>query len=254
MSTPLSSAFESLISEAVKHEISGWDFSFIDGRIQVEDLSWNYREIVSKRINPDISLLDMGTGGGEFLASFSGLPKNTIATEGHLPNVPIARKKLEPLGIQVVETSNDLTLPFDDHYFELVINRHEAYSPNEVYRILKRGGRFISQQVGGENNFRLNELLQDNPTKSFEKWNLDNAVKEIEVAGFEICEKGEAFPTTRFLDIGAIVYYLRMIPWQFPDFTLDKYRDRLFKIHQQIQVKGSLKIQSHRFYFEALKS
>ena len=96
--------------------------------------------------------------------------------------------------------------------------------------------------------------MQDNPTKSFEKWNLDNAVKEIEVAGFEICEKGEAFPTTRFLDIGAIVYYLRMIPWQFPDFTLDKYRDRLFKIHQQIQAKGSLKIQSHRFYFEALKS
>ena len=91
-------SFESLISEALKQEISGWNFSFIDGRIQVEDLSWNYREIVSKRINPDISLLDMGTGGGEFLASFSGLPKNTIATEGHLPNVPIARKKLEPPG------------------------------------------------------------------------------------------------------------------------------------------------------------
>ncbi len=254
MSTPLSSAFESLISESIKHEIRGWDFSPIKGRIQEEEPGWNYREIVSAWIEPGISLLDMGTGGGEFLASLSAIPESTFATEGHSPNVPIARKKLDPLGIQVIEVRDDLKLPFDDHYFDLVINRHEVYLPNEVYRILKRGGRFITQQVGGENNFRLNEILQDNPMKSFENWNLDNAVKEIEIAGFEIGERVEAFPTTRFLDIGAIVYYLRMIPWQFPDFTLDKYRERLFKIHQQIQKEGPLEVQSHRFYIESIKA
>ena len=254
MSTPLSSAFESLISEALKQEIQGWDFSFIEGRIQEEEPGWNYREIVSAWIKPEIYLLDMGTGGGEFLASLSALPESTFATEGYSPNVPTARKKLEPLGIQVIEISDTLKLPFDDHYFDLVINRHEAYAPKEVYRILKRGGRFITQQVGGENNFRLNELIQDNPTKSFEKWNLDNAVKELEIAGFEIDERVEAFPTTRFLDIGAIVYYLRMIRWQILDFTVDKYRERLFKIHQQIQIEGNLKVQSHRFYIEAIKA
>ena len=45
-----------------------------------------------------------------------------------------------------------------------------------------------------------------------------------------------------------------MIPWQIPDLTLDKYRERLFKIHQQIQIEGNLKVQSHRFYIKAIKA
>ena len=92
--------FDSLISDALNHKISGWNFSYIEERSLMEDLKWNYREIVSSRFKPDITLLDMGTGGGELLASFRGLPENTIATEGYPPNVPVARKRLESLGIQ----------------------------------------------------------------------------------------------------------------------------------------------------------
>ncbi|MNJ78400.1 hypothetical protein D3C77_761450 [compost metagenome] len=33
-----------------------------------------------------------------------------------------------------------------------MINRHEAYSVQELNRILKPGGLFITQQVGGQNN------------------------------------------------------------------------------------------------------
>ena len=246
--------FDTLISEALNLKISGWDFSYIEERSLMEDLSWNYREIVYSRFKADMTLLDMGTGGGELLSSFSDLPDITIATEGYPPNVPVARKRLESLGIQVVEVSEDLTLPFDDKSFDLVINRHEAYSSDEVYRILKDDGQFITQQVGGSNDFRLNGLLQDIPTKNFEHWNLYFALKEVENAGFKIGEKREAFPKTQFLDVGAIVFYIRMTPYQFPDFSINKYRDGLFKIHQSIQEKGSLEVQSHRFYFEAYKS
>ena len=177
--------FDTLISEALNLKISGWDFSYIEERSLMEDLSWNYREIVYSRFKADMTLLDMGMGGGELLSSFSDLPDITIATEGYLPNVPVARKRLESLGIQVVEVSEDLTLPFDDKSFDLVINRHEAYSSDEVYRILKDDGQFITQQVGGSNDFRLNELLQDIPTKNFEHWNLDFALKEVGNAGFK---------------------------------------------------------------------
>ncbi len=246
-------SFDSLVSEALNHKISGWDFSYIEERSLVEDISWNYREIVSSRFKPDITLLDMGTGGGELLSSFSGLPENTFATEGYPPNISVARKRLESLGIQVVEVSEDLTLPFDDKLFDLVINRHEAHSSDEVYRILKDDGQFITQQVGGSNNFRLNELLQDIPTKNFEHWDLDFVLKEVENAGFKIGEKREAFSKTQFLDVGAIVFYIRMTTYQFPDFSIDKYHDGLIKIHQHIQENGCLEVQSHRFYFEAYK-
>ena len=41
-------------------------------------------------------------------------PSTIYATEGYAPNVPIARKKLEPLGVIVVEVTDDTALPFRD--------------------------------------------------------------------------------------------------------------------------------------------
>ena len=53
------------------------------------------------------TMLDMGTGGGEFLFSLHPLPKTVYATEGYKPNVPIARQRLEPLGVKVVYFEED---------------------------------------------------------------------------------------------------------------------------------------------------
>ena len=79
----------------------GWDFSHLQGRMHEDQLSWDYTSIVREALPGAASLLDMGTGGGEFLSSLEPLPPNTHATEGYAPNVPVARARLEPLGIQV---------------------------------------------------------------------------------------------------------------------------------------------------------
>jgi hypothetical protein len=47
------------------------------------------------------TLLDLDTGGGELLAASAPLPRRTIATEGWAPNVPVARDRLSPLGVEV---------------------------------------------------------------------------------------------------------------------------------------------------------
>jgi len=63
-------------SELLKHwleeeqaaHIHGWDFSHIQGKCDSEDdLPWDYRTIVKKYLKSDYELLDMDTGGGEFL-------------------------------------------------------------------------------------------------------------------------------------------------------------------------------------------
>ena len=78
------------------------------------------------------SMLDMGTGGGEFLSMLQPFPSTIYATEGYAPNVPIARKKLEPLGVTVVEVNDDTALPFQDGQFNLILNQHESYAASEV--------------------------------------------------------------------------------------------------------------------------
>ena len=55
--------------ESVAH-IHGWDFSHIEGRYTEEtDLPWNYQHIILDYLNPEMKLLDIDTGGGEFLLS-----------------------------------------------------------------------------------------------------------------------------------------------------------------------------------------
>ena len=55
--------------ESVAH-IHGWDFSHIEGKYTEEtDLPWNYQNIILDYLKPEMKLLDIDTGGGEFLLS-----------------------------------------------------------------------------------------------------------------------------------------------------------------------------------------
>jgi SAM-dependent methyltransferase len=128
------------------YPISGWDFSYLRDRMidDTNTLPWEYNTEVAAALQTARSMLDMGTGGGEFLASLPSLPPITCATEGYKPNVPIARQRLEPLGVTVNEIETDQQLAFEDDYFDLIINRHASYAPQEVYRILRPGGLFIT--------------------------------------------------------------------------------------------------------------
>ena len=47
----------------------GWDFSHIRGRVEEAPLPWDYKQKVLDFLKPQSVILDMGTGGGEFLLS-----------------------------------------------------------------------------------------------------------------------------------------------------------------------------------------
>lgn len=61
--------FLSLLKDMDK-EFSGWDFSFVSGtgRMNSGLLSWSYGSMVRTLIHQASTMLDMGTGGGEFLS------------------------------------------------------------------------------------------------------------------------------------------------------------------------------------------
>ncbi|MCH4569814.1 class I SAM-dependent methyltransferase [Bacillus sp. ES1-5] len=242
--------------ENANTNFSGWDFSFISetGRMKSEPLSWSYGSTAFQLMQHAESTLDMGTGGGEFLSKLQPFPSTIYATEGYAPNVPIARKKLEPLGITVVEVSDDTALPFQDGQFNLILNQHESYAASEVKRILSPNGTFLTQQVGGLDCAELNEHLGSPLNSEFASWSLEAACSELEENGFTILEEKEEFPFQRLYDIGAIVYYLKAIPWQIPDFTAERYYAELYRIHEIILQKGYFDVKQHRFIIKAIRS
>jgi SAM-dependent methyltransferase len=247
--------FNFLISEA-EHPFSGWNFSYIEDRVVNAPLTWSYTSKILPLVKNVESLLDMGTGGGEFLASLIALPKKTYATELYEPNVPIAQKTLEPLGVEVFTPESESQLPFGDEEFELVINRHEDYSEKEVWRVLKPNGIFVTQQVGDRNDAKLRlTLTGSEKSENDTEWNLEFAKNRLKASGFEILEGHENITLTRIFDIGAIVYYLKAVPWELPGFTVEKYYDKLLEIHDHIIKNGFLQLDenNHRFIIKARK-
>jgi SAM-dependent methyltransferase len=245
-------AFAQLIAGALQQEFSGWDFSYLDGRWSDGDLPWDYRRIVLEKSREVGSLLEMGTGGGELMSSLAPFPPITFATESYAPNVPIAQKRLASLGCQVIALRSDENLPFDDEYFDLVINRHETFSPRELYRVLRPGGSVVTQQVGGRHCIGLTKLLQQQVHHP-EYGTLDHAVRRLEQGGLRITYQQEAFPDRVFYDIGAIVYYLKVVSFQMSAFTVAKYRDRLAELHNTIQDTGQVIVRGHYFFVKAEK-
>ena len=248
-----SALFDRLVAEALAQPFEGWDFSYIADRWREAPTSWDYRAKARALMVGASSLLDMDTGGGEVLASLAPFPPVVCATEGWDLNVPVARARLEPLGVQVVPGDSQESLPFSDALFDLVLNRHGDYRPSELRRILKPGGRFLTQQVGGQNNIELNALLQERVEFTYSYWTLDYALRELRDAGFEILESHDEHPETTVTDIGAVVFMLRIISWQISDFSVEKNRHKLMALHNRIQENGSVVIHSHRFCIEATR-
>ena len=90
------------LSEEQAAYIHGWDFSHIQDRYEeCQSLPWDYGQAVHDLLRPTHRILDMDTGGGEFLLSLGHPHFLTAATEGYPPNIALCRKVLLPLGIDV---------------------------------------------------------------------------------------------------------------------------------------------------------
>ena len=240
--------------EGIAH-IHSWDFSHIRGRYTEEDrLPWDYRSIILEHLKPDMKLLDIDTGGGEFLLSLGHPCENISATEGYAPNIALCRQTLLPMGIDFRASDGSGALPFNDGQFDMVIDRHGDFNAEEIYRVLKKGGLFITQQVGAENDRELVELLLDPmPPLPFPNQYLSIAREYFRRCGFEILRAEECFRPIQFFDVGALVWFARIIEWEFPNFSVEGCLDQLMEAQKLLDKKGSLDGTIHRFLLVAKK-
>lgn len=243
-----SGLYRHLKEEEACAKIHGWDFSHIGGRYEEEnDIPWDYRREILSRLTPDMKILDIDTGGGEFLLSLGHPYENTCAMEGYRPNAELCRRELSPLGICFKEGNAD-RIPFEDESFDLVINRHGDFDAEEIARVLKKGGMFITQQVGAFNDRELVELLIDkNSPVPFPEQTLAIARAKFEKAGVSVQQAKEHFGSIRFFEIGALVWFARIIEWEFPSFSVDSNLAQIENAQRQMEINGSVSGRTHRF-------
>jgi SAM-dependent methyltransferase len=237
-----------------KEAFCGWNFSYLDGRWESDPLPWDYGSIVRQHLKSGSVLLDMGTGGGEYLLTLGHTYSLTYVTESYPPNLKLCMDTLAPLGIHVSRVCSDSELPFENGFFDIVINRHESFDAGEVNRVLKPGGIFITQQVGGSNNKELTAfLLPEQQGSQFAAHTLENNIRSLKDAGLEIEYSAEYFPVLRFFDIGALVFFAKIIEWEFPGFTVERCFGRLLELQKAIENDSAVTSREHRFMITAKK-
>jgi SAM-dependent methyltransferase len=248
------SDFDDLVEEADQVPIEGWDFGWLDGRAVEERPTWRYFDRVAERAADVSTLLEVQAGVGSMIGALPSLPRLSVATEGFPPNVALAAPKLRSEGVHLVVTYQIVrALPFTDETFELVISRHPiAVWWREIARVIRPGGTYFAQHVGPHSLRSLSEFLMG-PLPDVSGRDPDVERRAAEAAGLVVHSMRLEHPRTAFFDIGAIVYFLRLVPWIVPGFTVPKYRDALRELHRTIQVHGAFETSSSRTLIEATK-
>ena len=131
------------------------------------------------------------------------------------------------------------------------INRHEAFNVDEVSRILKSDGYFITQQVGGKNNNDLSYKLIDGFKTAFPGHDLKRSLNLLQKRGFKIILSDEVFPELKIYYTAALVYFAKVIEWEFPDFSVDSCFENLCKLEKELQENGFIPGTGHRFIIVA---
>jgi len=232
----------------------GWDFSYLEGRMIEEQPPWTYLGRAAELMIRAFSVIDMGTGGGErFLTLRECWPDKLVVTEDYPPNVKMAHERLAPFGVQVVDVPllNDGPMPFASGEFDLVLNRHSGFNAREVARILAPGGSFLTQQIHGAWAHDLLAAFGAEP-----QWpdaTPETYVPRLQAAGLTIIDAQDWSGQLSFTEVGAIVYYLKAVPWLVPGFSVATHTGQLLALQARLERGESLSYLARKYLIEARK-
>jgi SAM-dependent methyltransferase len=233
---------------------SGWDFSYLVGKMDIEPLPWSYESRARELMKGCSSLLDMGTGGGEFLLEMkASWPKKVTVTEDYPPNIKLATERLGPLGVQVVDVTLSINqlMPFKDYEFDLILNCHSGLNPWEAGRILAPGGVFFTQQVHGLSTYDLTTFFNKIPPYS--EATPEFYIPRLKASGLTIRDFKEWSGKLTFTGVGALVYFLKAIPWVVPEFSVASHFPYLLMLQRQVEDGKPLSFTAKRYLIEATK-
>lgn len=238
--------------DIVGHQPTSFDTTDLRGYGEDEP-PWRFETVARNLAQVSHHLLDVGTGGGEFLARLADvLPDDTVATEATAAGLAGATERLVPLGVDVMEhdpAAPGATLPFAAERFDLVLARHARFDAEQVRRVMAPGGTFATEQVGSDD--LADVLATFGVCRPAGSPTLESLERELTGAGLRI-ERSDAFRGRAvFTDVAALLGFLRRVPWVAPeDLDVDAHREQLEALARRV-ADGPLEAATSRFWVSA---
>ena len=103
--------------------------------------------------------------------------------------------------------------------------------------------------------FGLKQILKNSDMGSCWIWmsEMEEQRRKFEKAGFRILRAEETYRPILFYDVGAFVWFARIIEWEFPGFSVERCFDRLLKIQENLERDGKIQGTIHRYLLIAGK-
>lgn len=236
--------------------VIGWDFSQIDSRMKSYGKKWNFTRILRDYVNKKTVLLDLGTGGGEMLLGIAPFVKKAYGIDHSESMVKTAKNNLRKSLLKDVEFkfADTKKIPFLDKSFDVVSCRHAPFYVKEVFRVMKPGGIFITQQVGEKDKQNIKKIFGRGQSFGEKAGTLMNHyVKELKYSGFKIIRRGIYNATEYYANMEDMIFLLRNTPI-IPDFDTKNDEKNLRKLEKKYGSKKGIKTNSYRFIIIAEKS
>jgi hypothetical protein len=217
------------VSEALRiaTTIDGWDWS--KHRARMAPLGWSYPDLLLEYAAHSARAIDVGTGGGEIysVAARAG----DVALEFDPERLAIARARLPCSLVR----GDQARLPFANHSFDLLADRHVGVDPTEVVRVLSPGGIYLTQRPGGHICQNIFDVMGWGSNDAFWRQvdgtnyrDFDSTVAWYQLAGCQIVRREDAYVDYEFLDEQALAFWLANAP--LPAIDIDRDAEKLDRL------------------------
>ncbi|MBP1914041.1 ubiquinone/menaquinone biosynthesis C-methylase UbiE [Lederbergia galactosidilyticus] len=235
-------------------KVNGWDFSNV--KCQSEGIEWDFYEEVTKRCKSSDILLDIGTGGGENIlkiATFFFLIVGIDLSSEMVEKARINRQNTDVKNVRFFQMSSQ-GLQFPTDFFDIISCCHAPFAPNEIAKVLKKEGVFLTQQVSEGDKINLKrafgrgQAFQEKDGMLKEKY-----VQELRKAGFSNVQSFEYDATEYYQEPEDLLFLLTHTPI-IPNFGEGKEDFKiLHRFMENNQTEKGIRTNSKRFMIMAEK-
>lgn len=149
-----------------------------------------------------------------------------------------------------VMRAESVSLP--DESFDVVLDRHAPVEPDEIHRVSRAGGVFITQRVGSRNTANIQEVFGLDPDlvsgsvlgKSHSA-EMRAQIERFEELGCRVEARGEYDVRYWFIDVESLVFWLKAIGLR-PGFDVNRHWRQVNEIVKRYGTSRGIETNEHR--------
>jgi SAM-dependent methyltransferase len=228
-------------------KLDGWDFSRL--RAGHAPLLWDYGHVVRQYLRPTDRVLDIGTGGGEIFFSLAACFGEGVGIDQDPAMIEAARRNrsslsLGHMSLAVMEGSD---LGFDADTFDVVLLRHLRVYVDEIVRVLRQGGYFITQMIGQRSSLNILDAFGWTPASFGPDWwqPVDELADWFQRLGCRMVARAEYDLPCWFHDPESFLFWLMSVPWP-EEIELDKHWKNINRVLETTHTERGIETNEHR--------